>query len=333
MNIDSLVERATILLEQNRTKEARAELEKALALDPSEPGVLLLLSECYIADSKGEKAIKFAKQAVELDPEEGVYLYVLARAYIVADDSKNAKQAIDSALRLEPTDADFNFVRGNLDFDDKNWQQALNWAEKGLEHEADNINCLNLRNMALVKLNRLDEANEAINYALSQEPNNSFSQTNKGFNQLELGNYDEAVTHFREALQQDPESEYAKEGLKEAIRGKNILYRGVLRYFLFMQKLSNKAQWVVIIGLYVGYRILNKLAKSIPEIAPFVMPVLIAYVVFAFSSWIGHPVANLALRFHPLGKLALTKDEKLASKYSSKSTSYMCGLLCCLLLI
>ena len=33
----------------------------------------------------------------------------------------------------------------------------------------------------------------------------------------------------------------------------------------------------------------------------------------AFSSWISAPVSNAFLRFHPLGKLALTDDEKLAS--------------------
>jgi hypothetical protein len=39
----------------------------------------------------------------------------------------------------------------------------------------------------------------------------------------------------------------------------------------------------------------------------------IFYVIFAFSTWIAMPISNLALRFHPLGKLALDDDEKLAS--------------------
>ena len=80
-----------------------------------------------------------------------------------------------------------------------------------------------------------------------------------------------------------------------------------------MAKLQEKGQWAFIIGAYIAYRIILKLSENYPVIAPFMYPLIVFYIIFAFSTWIAIPISNLFLRFHPLGKLALDKDEILAS--------------------
>lgn len=74
-----------------------------------------------------------------------------------------------------------------------------------------------------------------------------------------------------------------------------------------------KNQWAFIIGIYIAYRITLKLAESVPALAPILYPLVVFYIIFAFSTWIAAPVSNLFLRLHPLGKYALTDDEKVAS--------------------
>jgi len=60
----------------------------------------------------------------------------------------------------------------------------------------------------------------------------------------------------------------------------------MLRYFLWMGRLSGRAQWMIILGGYFGYQGLRKVAASNPTLSPWVTPLLIAYIVFALMSWI-----------------------------------------------
>ncbi|MEL6923275.1 MAG: hypothetical protein AAFO94_04440, partial [Bacteroidota bacterium] len=204
-------------------------------------------------------------------------------------------------------------LRGNVNFYEDDWQAALDDAETGLSFNAENVDLINLRAQALVQLKRKDEADATLDYALNRAPENAWSHANKGWVAIERDQYETAVTHFKESLRLDPTNAYAKEGLKQAIKAKNFLYRWVLKYFLWMNKLSSKMQWYFIIGLFVLYNIVLRVAENFPNLASYLAPLIIAYILFAFSSWIARPVSNLFLRLHPLAKHVLDDDEKLGS--------------------
>jgi tetratricopeptide (TPR) repeat protein len=190
---------------------------------------------------------------------------------------------------------------------------ALDAANQGLELEAEDVSLLNLRTQALIKLNRQADAQLTVDDALHRNPENSYSHANKGYSQLHSGDLDASLAQFKEALRLDPTNDFAKEGLKEAIKGKNIIYRGIQKYFLWMSRMQSQYQWGFIIGIYVLYRVILWAMDAFPALYPVLLPLAIFYVIFAFSTWIAQPISNLALRFHPLGKLALDEDEKLAS--------------------
>ncbi len=89
----------------------------------------------------------------------------------------------------------------------------------------------------------------------------------------------------------------------------------MLRFFLWMGRLSGRAQWAVILGGYLGYRGLRALADARPEYAPFIWPVLAAYIVFALLTWLADPLFNLTLRLNRFGRLALSPDQLAASNW------------------
>jgi len=106
----------------------------------------------------------------------------------------------------------------------------------------------------LVKLNRKQEAADTMDYALHRAPQSSYSHANKGWVSIEKGAYEEAITHFKEALRLNATNAYAKAGLREGIKAKNFLYRGVLKYFLWLGKLQAKYRWAfVILSRNVGF--------------------------------------------------------------------------------
>lgn len=311
--IETYANRAFQLMNLQRFDEAIVELKKALAEEPNFPFGLALLSVCKIKIKQYDEALDLAKHAVAGDPEHPFHFLVLAQAHFYNNNIAEARLAIRQGQQLSPNDAEFFLLKAEIEFHQEKWNQALSETEKGLEHDPENVELINLRSRALVKLNRKAEAEETVNFALNKAPENSFSHANKGWVAIERNRFDDAVKHFLESLRHNPDNEYARHGLKEAIKGKNILYRGMLKYFLWMEKLQQKNRWFFIIGIYVLYSILRRVAAASPEWAPFLYPFIGLYIVFAFSSWIATPLSNLFLRLHPIGKNALDEDEKLGA--------------------
>jgi Flp pilus assembly protein TadD len=310
--MDNYIRRAILLIEQNRFPDAEKELIKALAADPEEALAYALLGECLIQQDKGKDALEMAKQALNYDASNPYHHSVLAKAYWSLKDYKNALTAIEAAIEIEPYDSHFYYLRGNIAYAQRNWDFALRNAEKALEINPENVAAINLRSMALVNLNRKEEASETADYALHKNPENPHSHANKGWAELEKGNHKEAQGHFREALRLAPMNEMATWGLKESIKSENFLYKMILTYFLWIAKMNERNQWAFIIGLYIIYRVTLWAAETYPVLAPFLYPIVFIYIIFAFSTWIAMPVSNLFLQLHPLGKYALSDEERLA---------------------
>ncbi|MCR9290256.1 MAG: tetratricopeptide repeat protein [Bacteroidetes bacterium] len=304
---------AQFLYQQSRLPEAEAELKKALSEDPNDPYSLGLFAACRMGQRDWIQAIEHAEKAVSLQPYNANLFYILARAYFFNQDIPKAKQAIDEGQRIDPNEAGFFGLKAEIEFYQDNWELALEEVDRGLELDAENVDLVNLRARCLVKLNRQEEASQTLDYALNKAPENTYSHANKGWVAIEKDQYDQAIEHFKEALRFDPNNGYARSGLKEAIKGKNYLYRGVLKYFLWMDKMQEQYKWGFVIGIYILYRVMLWAYEAIPVLAPILLPLIIFYVIFAFSTWIAGPISNLFLRAHPLGKNALDKDEIIGS--------------------
>ncbi len=304
---------AQFLYQQNRVPEAEAELKKSLSQNPNDPFALGLYAACRINQKDFPKAIELAEKAVGIQPSNPNLFYILSRSYFYNQKIGKAKEAIEEGQRLAPNDPSFFIIKSEIEFYQEHWKKALEEANRGLEIDAENVDLINLRAQALVKLNRQDEAAATLDYALNKAPENTYSHSNKGWVAIEKDEYDKAIEHFKEALRFDPTNRYAKSGLKEAIKGKNIFYRMVLKYFLWMDKMQEKGRWFFIIGIYLLYLLLLEVYEKYPEFGPILLPFIVFYVIFAFSTWIAKPISNLFLRLHPLGKNALSEDEIMGS--------------------
>src|SRR5438876_7808655 len=127
----------------------------------------------------------------------------------------------------------------------------------------------------MVKLGRKAEAGTTIDAALARNPDSAVTHANQGWTLLEKGEPKKALEHFREALRLDPENEWARHGIVEALKARNVIYGLMLRHFLWMSKLSPAAQWGVILGGYFLNRMLGTAAKTSPDLAPWLLPIRI----------------------------------------------------------
>jgi hypothetical protein len=169
--------------------------------------------------------------------------------------------------------------------------------------------------MALVKRGRTREAVDVTEAALARDPENTATHANRGWTLLEQGKANEALGHFREALRLDPENEWARSGIVEALKARNPVYAVMLRYFLWMSKLSRQAQWGVIIGGYFANKVMTQAARSNPELAPWLLPFRVLYVAFVVLSWTAQPLFNLLLRLNRFGRLALSREQIVESNW------------------
>jgi tetratricopeptide (TPR) repeat protein len=308
-------QRALVLLDQGRFDLAEQELRRAIAESPNDGYLHALLSECLCEREQFQEATTEAKQAIYLEPELPVAHAALARVLSHRNHFPEAEAAIQEALRLDPGNPDFCAQLAMIHLTRRDWPKALAAAERGLEFNPEHIACNNFRAMALVKLGRREEAGWTMASTLARGPEVAFSHANQGWACLHAGQRAQALDHFREALRLDPTMEFARAGIVEAMKAKNVIYALFLRYFLWMSRLSGGAQWGIILAGYFGYRFLAEFARGNPEWAPWIVPVLIAYVIFALMTWIASPLFNLLLRLDRHGRYALSRDQIVASNW------------------
>ena len=263
-----------------------------------------------------KEATEEAQQAIHLAPDAPFSHYALAKVLHERNRDDAALPVINEALRLDASEPGYFALLAAIQLGERHWPAALEAAEQGLRRDSEHTACTNLRAIALVKLGRKAEAGLTIDAALARNPDDSVTHANQGWTLLEKGDSKKALEHFRESLRPSIRtmSGRARESSKP-LKARNIIYAAMLKYFLFMGKLSPRAQWGVILGGYFGSRALYAAGKANPGLEPWVLPIQILYVGFVLMSWIADPFFNLMLRLNRFGRLALPREKIIASNW------------------
>jgi len=306
-------QRALILHQQRRYPDAEKELRQALSTAPHDGRMHAMLALCLAEQQRFREASDEAQQAVGLEPDLAFAHYALAKVLLDRNRPGDAAVAINEAIRLDPYNPDYFALFAAIRFEQRSWPGALEAAERGLQADPEHEACNNLRAMALVKLGRRDAAGQTIAGALHRNPENSNTHANQGWTLLHDGNSKQAMLHFREALRLDATNAWAKAGIVEAIKARNPVYRWLLMYFLWMARLSKRAQWGILLGGYVGYRVVLDLARQSSPASTWLWPLVYAYIAFAALTWLAAPLFNLMLRLHPIGKYALSREQRITA--------------------
>ena len=309
------LERALLLFQQSRFDLAEPELRQALALEPHDPYAHALLGLCLSHREQFTDATAETQQAIHLAPDFPFAHYAQAQVLCDRNRFSEALPAINEAIRLNPEDADQYALLSNIHMQERRWRDALNAAEQGLQFNPEHVGCTNLRAIAMVKLGRKAEAGRTIDTALSKNPDNSLTHANQGWTLLEQGQPKNAAEHFREALRLDPQNEWARQGIIEALKARNIIYALMLKYFLWISKFSRRGQWGIVLAGYFGNRILAMVAQSNPDLAPWILPLRILYIAFVLMTWLAYPFFNLLLRLNKFGRLVLSREQTIATNW------------------
>ncbi len=308
-------DRIHILLQQKKFTEAERIVKDMLIQDPHDVYLLSLMSELCLQQDKIDQAASLIDTAIGLSPDSPDLFFIKARILLQQDKYDEAENFLQQAIAMDPEEAGYFALWSSVKLSRKQFAEALDLANQALSIDAENILALNTRSTALLKLNRPEDAEKTISGALREDPNNPYTHANYGWNLLEKREHKKALEHFREALKLDPNFTYAQSGMLEALKANNIFYRLFLQYSFWMGNLTSKYQWGVIIGFFIGFRLLRALAASNENLRPYLTPIIILLALIMFSTWIITPVSNLFLRFNKYGKHLLGKHEKMSANF------------------
>jgi Tfp pilus assembly protein PilF len=312
-------DRAQLLLAQRRYADAERELRQALSQDPHFAIAHALLAETLLEQHRADEATSEAGLAITLEPDLEVAHYIMARILLERNRPDEAEYAVRQALQLARYPRTFGLL-AIIRFNRQDWRGALAAADEGLAIDPDHSGCLNLRAMALRQLGQRDAADATLRGALERDPDDSYTHANRGWTELHHGRAREALVHFQEALRLDPTNDHARAGLVEAMKARYLIYRLLLGYFFFMGRLARSSQTVIIVGGWIGFQVLRGFARTNPELAWVTTPLIVAYIAFALMTWLAAPLMNLLLRLHPVGRHALSTEQR-------RTTNVVGGLL------
>lgn len=309
-----MLERVQLLLSQGRIDEAEKHLSAFLQEDPSSEFGRYLMA--YILFYKGEsrKSEVILLQLQSEDPENTGYLSLLAEINLKEEEYQEAERKTDMLLEMDPDEVQFHNLKSRLKFAQRFYDSALSFTNSALTIDPENLEALNQKAVLAGLLGDKNVASNAVLEALEQNPQDPYTIANHGYQLLQEGNVKQALERLSEALRLNPTNNLARYAMQEALKSKFFPYRLFFLYMRFMARLTARGSWTVIIGAYVVYQVILRVAKTNASLEPILMPIAYVMIAFFLLSWIINPLMNLYLLTNTYGRLLLDEEEKKMAK-------------------
>lgn len=274
--------RALLQLDAGRTDAAAEDLRKASALDAEDGYVNRAAAEIALARREPAEAIAAARRAQAAEPGELQAIVLEAQARLLLGQWKEVLDRTTYVLR-----------------EDETHEQAAVLRAFAAEAQSEGRGAPDRSQWASIA---------------ERFPHNAMGRAGHGWHLLASADAETAREEFRQALAMAPDSEWAKSGMVLALKTKYPGYGLLLRYFFWLRTLPTRTQNFLAIGGVIGYNFLRRAGEANPSIKPFVIPVLIAYVLFVLASWLADPLLNLLLLGSAEGRTMLSADDRASGQ-------------------
>ena len=138
IEVQNLLHNAMLAGDDNRSKDARQFLEKALQIDPNSPTALRQLGELELAAGDFAKASGHLKRACELRPDDSTAAFELGEAMEKSADWPGARDALESSLKLAPSQMSARLLLGHVYLQLKDAKNAADQFEAALLVDSNN---------------------------------------------------------------------------------------------------------------------------------------------------------------------------------------------------
>jgi tetratricopeptide (TPR) repeat protein len=306
---DDSFERALALCDLGRLDDAEEALREALREEPDNPLAHGLLAHVLLDLDRPEEALESASTTISLAPQLSFGHVARAQALLSLDRFDEAEASAKEAIRCDPEDSDPWVMLTAAHLGRGRWDDAIAAADRALSLEPESATARGMRAVALSLSERGAGWKEAADQTLAVAPNSAHAFAFSAQAYLVRGGEREAADRFREALRLDPESEFAQEGLADAMKAEHPLFKPFFRFFLWQERLSRG--WKI--ALTIGPILVVKALRPAADHNPLVIGLIALWIAFVAVTWLSVPIANVALRFSAVGRAVLPADQKRSS--------------------
>lgn len=311
---EAAFQRGHLLQQQHRLTDAIACYRQAISLDAQHTPSYLMLALCWMQeDETAGQAVDAARRAISLEPEDSFGRGVLALALNAkAKDGQTAsiKEALVEAEQAVTFDPDSDFahaVAARIHLRLRDYPKAEESARMALALDTENTMAAEVLSAALLMQKKDADNQQLINYQLQRDPDDDAAHTSAGWQALMQGDHKKANEHFMEALRLNPMNESARMGLIESFRARSWFYRSFIRYCHWMDQFTEGKQNMIMIGGFIGYKVISVYLKTI---SPFWAYVIIGiWLVFALWSHLARGMSTFFVTMDRFARQALKPRE------------------------
>ncbi|MBC8404285.1 MAG: tetratricopeptide repeat protein [Planctomycetes bacterium] len=309
-----MLQRAQLLMEQRRPKEAEELIRSYLLEEPNDVDGHTQLAWALFMQDQNKAALTVANQAVGMEPTWDHAHWIKGMILVDLKQWKEARVCARQAIALDPSDPDNYALSSQIYVNLRNWKDAIHEAKLGLALDPEHSTCRHLLSHSLARIGEKGMARESLATGLSQNPMDPDAHVQLGFNCLSTGEHARALQAFEEALRLDPEHEGAREGLVEAMKAKNPIYGFMLRGFMRLSSLPPRVLLFMFIGLFVLNRVARNLRRTHPDWEWFLEPINWLYLTVIGLMWFAESFFDLLLLSSRSGRHALIGAPRLRAQ-------------------
>ena len=221
--VDAHYNLGLIYLNQGKMKDAAAEFETVLSLEPKyDVNIYYLLAAAYRESGDFEKSIATLEKGLEKKPEDPVMLKALGYLQFNTDRDDAAVATLERIITLDPTDVDARLDLALLHQKKDRTEQAVAGYKKALELAPKNFAAHYNLGLLYVKQRKPEAAADEFDAARALEPGNVELLERLGDTRAYLKQYILAADAYQDALDRagDPKLLMPKLGFSLANDGK-----------------------------------------------------------------------------------------------------------------
>jgi tetratricopeptide (TPR) repeat protein/tRNA A-37 threonylcarbamoyl transferase component Bud32 len=195
--------------------EARDAINEALRLQPDDAGVRISLAAIYRGMGRQADAIEELRRVTQTHPNADDAHKLLGQALIEVGQLEPGLAAIKDAVRLRPQYWAHHFVLGSSLYAAGRYREALPAFQRVVELQPDNAWGYQMLGTSYHALE--DTANAQRYYETAIRLGNAKAHSNLGILLIDDGRYDEALTHFQQAVKLEPASPVTHHNLGDTL--------------------------------------------------------------------------------------------------------------------
>ncbi len=196
-------------------KRAKSSYLKVLSLNPSFPEVYLSLANLYVRMGNLKRARRVIRAGLKKFKNEN-FQYLSAVALVNAEDYNLAEKVLRELMKKGAKDLHF-VVLGNIYFGRGEKEKALEFYDRALEENPENVEAWNNKGFLLFTLGLYEEALKCYDRALEIDPSYREAWYNRGYTHHAMGQLSAAVADYWHALRIDSRDEIAWNNMGNAL--------------------------------------------------------------------------------------------------------------------